>query len=35
MEAALGNIEDNSFIKQIRIQTDEFKKMAAKIKNKK
>ena len=31
MEAALGNIEDNSFIKQIRIQTDEFKKLAEKV----
>ena len=34
MEAALGDIEDNSFIQQIRSQTAEFKKLAVKIKGK-
>jgi hypothetical protein len=33
MKAAIGTIEDNSFVKQVRNETDDFKKLTAKIKS--
>jgi hypothetical protein len=33
MKAATGTIEDNSFVKQVRKETDDFKKLTAKIKS--
>jgi hypothetical protein len=32
MTAAIGTVEGNSFIKQVRLETDEFKKYVAEIK---
>jgi hypothetical protein len=33
MTAAIGTIEDNSFIKQVRLETDAFKKLVHEIKS--
>lgn len=33
MKASIGTIEDNSFVKQVRNETDDFKKLTAKIKS--
>jgi hypothetical protein len=35
MTAAIGTVEENSFIKQVRLETDEFKKHVAEIKQQK
>jgi hypothetical protein len=35
MKAAIGTIDDNSFIVQVRKETDEFRRLAAEIKNRK